>query len=582
MMRFSRLMVFAAFLLSLALAQVASTASLNDPLYPWMGNVGYDAQDYRIALRISDDARSLEGSSVMTAVSAQELSAFSLDFGSLEVRSVFVNGTNARYAHDDPKLTITPSKPIPSGETFEVRVDYAGTPDSKVAPPLGAKGRVWNVSRNGLAVFSQPNAMLVWAAVNDHPADKASFTLEITADKAQTAAATGKLISRRDNPDGTTTTTFRADTPTTTYAIMFALGKFILQEAGTVDGVRVRHYLSPGTDEILGATISEMRAMLRFFTAKLGPYPFEEAGVLTTPNAEGTALETQTLITLPIRWSSGPMKAVDNQELVAHELVHQWFGVAVTYRDHSQLFIHEAFARYLAFQWVDQRMRSTPSHTEKNIRDDYASCALGQRTWSLPRDEFAAFIRDEFGPKFMKRQELEGALETLFSGTLPSEYRQQLITEAETTGGVSFIDIANALEKWPVVRVTLTRKAYEALRTLTYQSGLTRAFDDYEPPGLLHAGQSPFNYGVYDCGAMALHALRLKMANEPFYRALRLFVDRFKFKNASNQDFLDAVAEVGGQEARNLLQRWISEPAPDFPELGLFRKDVQPGAVWTN
>jgi aminopeptidase N len=31
-------------------------------------------------------------------------------------------------------------------------------------------------------------------------------------------------------------------------------------------------------------------------------------------------------------------------QLIAHEIAHQWFGALVTYKDHTDVFVHEGFA----------------------------------------------------------------------------------------------------------------------------------------------------------------------------------------------------------------------------------------------
>ena len=59
---------------NLAWAQSAGSASLNDPIYAFMGNGGYDALDYQIDLRFSSDKKTVTGITTIEAMASQDLS----------------------------------------------------------------------------------------------------------------------------------------------------------------------------------------------------------------------------------------------------------------------------------------------------------------------------------------------------------------------------------------------------------------------------------------------------------------------------------------------------------------------------
>jgi hypothetical protein len=119
-------LVATAIFYSHALAQTAGSSGLGEPFYPWMGNGGYDVQDYAASLRLSTDFIVEEGSVTIEAVATQDLSAFNLDFGQPKVTAVNVGGLTAKFVHRDPELTITPVNSIRSGDRFRLRVNYSG------------------------------------------------------------------------------------------------------------------------------------------------------------------------------------------------------------------------------------------------------------------------------------------------------------------------------------------------------------------------------------------------------------------------------------------------------------------------
>lgn len=69
-----------------------------------------------------------------------------------------------------------------------------------------------------------------------------------------------------------------------------------------------------------------------------------------------------------------------------------------------------------------------------------------------------------------------------------------------------------------------------------------------------------FTRAVYDRGAWTLHALRLTVGDETFLEILRTYYDRFQYSTASTNDFLEVVGEIGGQEAVEVTQAWLTDP----------------------
>src|SRR3954470_4305371 len=72
---------------------------IGDPLFPTLGNGGYDALHYNLSLRYATAAplQTVSGTVTMVARSPQALSRFSLDFAGDSVKWVSVNGKPARF-----------------------------------------------------------------------------------------------------------------------------------------------------------------------------------------------------------------------------------------------------------------------------------------------------------------------------------------------------------------------------------------------------------------------------------------------------------------------------------------------------
>jgi aminopeptidase N len=79
-----------------------------------------------------------------------------------------------------------------------------------------------------------------------------------------------------------------------------------------------------------------------------------------------------------------------------------------------------------------------------------------------------------------------------------------------------------------------------------------------------------FNGGVYGRGGLTLHALRLRIGDDAFFRTLRTYTERYRYGNASTADFIAVAEEVSQQELSAFFEGWLYEQAlPEIPELGL-------------
>jgi Peptidase family M1 domain/RTX calcium-binding nonapeptide repeat (4 copies) len=99
---------------------------------------------------------------------------------------------------------------------------------------------------------------------------------------------------------------------------------------------------------------------------------------------------------------------------------------------------------------------------------------------------------------------------------------------------------------------------------------ISERFANVTPPGK-PTPTTLFNSGVYEWGALGLHAVRLEIGDRAFFDTLKTYFARFKGKNVLPKDFIGVAEEVSHKDLKGLFDRWFySKELASFPKLGLF------------
>ncbi len=350
---------FFAFLLLLPACQPAAPPvkgdpGIGDPYYPDLGNGGYDVQNYLIHLAVDPVKNEINGSTTIEAKATENLSAFDLDFSGLTIDSVVVNKSPAEYSRSGSELVITPSKPLRTARKFTVVIAYHGNPAGipGVTSPGFLQALGWLHAENGVInVISEPNGASSWYPSNNHPRDKATYRFEITVPKPWVVAATGTLSQTLESGDQTTFI-WLMDKPMASYLAAINIDKYTAHILPGPHGIVVRSYLPPGYPEAFVKNIDKLPEMITFLETVYGPYPFKEYGVVIADPENplcadgGTADETQTLSV------HCPSSSMSSEEVLVHELAHQWFGDSVSLENWKDIWLKEGMGTYAEWMWT--------------------------------------------------------------------------------------------------------------------------------------------------------------------------------------------------------------------------------------
>ncbi|GAB2984449.1 M1 family metallopeptidase [Nocardioides montaniterrae] len=361
---------------------VAGSAGIGDPYFPLDGNGGIDVEHYDVHDTYAFSPAHLSGTTTLTIRSKEALSSFHLDL-LLPVTSVEVGGVAARFSKPSShELVITPSRPIAAGTVFTTTVTYAGDPTR----PTYAGESNWLADGSEVVAMNEPHMAPWWFPSNDHPADKATFSIAITTDAGKQVLGNGVQVSRTVS-GAQATTRWRMDQPMATYLAFFAVGDFAVRRTRSASGIPVITAVSRhlGGDAFTWAqhVLARSGAVTDWLQHELGTYPFATTGGVVTSLPIGFALENQ----------SRPTYSFIDGTTEVHELAHQWFGDSVSIRRWRDIWLNEGFATYMEHRYNEAHGGIT---TRKWLHNAYASYSRDARFWQLSlRNPRAAHIWDE-------------------------------------------------------------------------------------------------------------------------------------------------------------------------------------------
>jgi len=335
---------------SVPLSPTAGAPGVGDPYYPGAGNGGYDVGHYALDLTWDPAAMRLAGTATLTATATQDLSSFDLDLADVDVTAVTVDGADARW--DGPsggEMVVTPAQPLAQDAAFTVEVAYGATPLTADGSDAFAPG--WFGNDGHMFVLFEPNGAPTLFPVNDHPTDKATYEFRITAPADLEVAANGLLTGTEDGA-GVKTWSYESSHPIASYLVQIVISDLQFEESTGPGGLPIRHAIDTGTIDKVDPAVDRIGDMIQFYSDRFGPYPFEAYGMVVLDAPLGVALETQTLSTFDTTMAG-------DEDVVAHELAHQWFGDDVSVASWQDIWLNEGFATYAQWMWTEDRGGAT-------------------------------------------------------------------------------------------------------------------------------------------------------------------------------------------------------------------------------
>lgn len=239
-----------------------------------------------------------------------------------------------------------------------LKIDYTGQINDKMAgfyrSTYSAKGKEKHIA---VTQFEESEARRAFPCF-DRPVKKATFDIEMVIDKNLTAISNTPIVLEQPAGEDKKLLRFQQTPPMSTYLLFFGVGEFeFIEKPGEV---LVRAAAVPGMSEHAKFGLEFGRKSLNFCEETFGTrYSLPKLDLIAVPDFAFGAMENWGAVTfrenLLLHFPKTTSKAGEERicEVIAHEIVHQWFGNLVTPSDWKYLWLNESFATYFGYGAVD-------------------------------------------------------------------------------------------------------------------------------------------------------------------------------------------------------------------------------------
>ena len=305
-----------------------------------------DVTHYEIHLNnINFTDHTLQCETYVTLNATDNTSTIVLELKTLTVNAVLCEtpgyGINS-YSQNGDFLTIELSEALPIGQTLILDILYGGnTFNESWGGIMWTPGYVCNM---GVGFESQPhNLGKCWFPCVDNFTDKATYDVYVTVDNDLSAVCGGNLESTVDNGNGTKTVHYNMPQEIATYHISFVVGDYV-EWTDTYNGIErdipITVYVKPAQINNVPGTFVHVKDIAAFYEEHFGPYPFNRIGYAITSVGCMEHIDN-------IGITSGVLTGNTTQEeYVAHELSHMYFGNLVTCSTAGDMWLNEGFAQF--------------------------------------------------------------------------------------------------------------------------------------------------------------------------------------------------------------------------------------------
>ncbi len=265
----------------------------------------------------------------------------------LPVDSVVMNGAHLSFNQPGEVLYITLPAPYAPGDTLTLHVCYHGNPTTD---PSGFGG-FYTLSNYqydlGVAFDAIPHSYgRAWFPCFDNFVERCSFDFLVHTNANRSVFANGALQGISNLGNGDLITHWHLAEPIPSYLASVAAGNYtqLNDTFPSLSGNQVPVILAALAADTtkVRSSFAHLKNAFDTFEHWFGPYRWNRVGYVLT---SAGAMEHATNICYPDFAADGTLS---NEDLIAHELSHHWFGNLITCARPQEMYLNEGFADFCA------------------------------------------------------------------------------------------------------------------------------------------------------------------------------------------------------------------------------------------
>ncbi|MBZ0255032.1 HEAT repeat domain-containing protein [bacterium] len=318
-----------------------------------------------------------------------EVTAMRLDAVDMDIQSVSFEGLDFDWQYADNQINIEFPKPLPTDRLLSLSIGYRAWPEEGMY--FSAPDTIPPEHPDQLYTLNEPFGAAMWFPNFDYPNDRIQTEIIATVPKKFVTLSNGLLIGSKEQGDWRTDH-WKLETPQPTYLVSLVVGNFDIVRDKDFRGKPVEYYVEAGRADDAIPSLGKTPAMLEFFSDWLGfEYPYEKYAQSMVRYFNAGGMEHISATTM-FEWLAIDKEArldTEYDDLISHEMAHQWFGDWLTCKSWGQLWLNESFASYLEFLW--RRHESGEDYYLVKVWDDMNSYIRASRSYTraIVTNEFA-------------------------------------------------------------------------------------------------------------------------------------------------------------------------------------------------